>query len=1047
MLIDADKDLISTLGFNRAVSVHSNECTESEAIILQQVKDLNVDSVYLNTDENGSSFPAIFLKKVSTFDSRALIEIAKTQKNIWNYKKVLFLYVFSDTEIRIYNCAGKPILKTQQTDYEKELEGLEIGKYSLSNQQHLEELNKIFSRVAIDTGIVWTLEESDKIRTKINLKRRVDRYLVDSLVETTKQLEADGLSKDLIHKLILRSLFLLYLEDRGATDDNLYQQINPKATCYFDILQNVEDTYHLYRKLETHFNGNVFTVKADEMELITEEQLSVIRKCFISGNEDTTQVDLFSEWRLFDFSIIQIELLSEIYERFLLDSNPEQKKQSGTFYTPPSLVEFILNEKLPTATSYTNYNVKILDPSCGSGIFLVESFKRLVKRYENHHGEKLTDFKKLKKLLTENIFGIEIEPQSIRVATFSLYLALVDFLDPKNIWQKESHLLPNLINDPNDHTLKVQGHNLFCRDTIEVNKEVESHEFDLIVGNPPFGTTQLLPSIRQYCEKYNFAKEMVLPFLHKAIDLAPRGEIALIFNTKVLTNTNSTYQNFRQWLFNECYVEKVFNFSILRKAPKSFGGHLFGDAVGPISIVYYQSQTPENPSTQIEYIVPKTYVKSNVIDGLQIDTTDVKHLPRVECQNPNSKVWKVAMWGGTADWKLIKKLSNFDHNIESFTNVSGIKSGVGFQLLTQTKDKVIESKELSELQYLDTVFMTKYYTHSNLFQDVKESIKTPKATKFYEQYYNVSNIRDIKKIEVFRRLGNLESFTNPHIIVKKGLENNSICASYVDENCSFRDGVYGFFVEDKYIDELFLLLAYFNSKFSTYFLFMTISSYGIEREQIMKNEYLSIPFEMYKEQKDEIIEKTKEVLISIKNNPLRNDTNTQVHLEKIDELIFQCLNISNEEKDLINDLILFNLDLFHNQSKSIALSSVLKGQLTEYVSVIVNKLNVFIEGQNLYVNATIFDINHYSSLMMVKLSFSEEKETIHVSNENVSDQLKQLDEKLWEEKASNIYVRKTLNYKSDDDIFIIRPNQRRFWSKSMAMEDSSNLILEILSGV
>ncbi|GAF55078.1 adenine-specific methyltransferase [Psychrobacter sp. JCM 18901] len=114
MLIDADKDLIATLGFNRAVSVHSNECTESEAIILQQVKELNVDSVYFNTDENGSSFPAIFLKKVLTFDSRALIEIAETQKNIWNYKKVLFLYVFSDTEIRIYNCAGKPILKAQK---------------------------------------------------------------------------------------------------------------------------------------------------------------------------------------------------------------------------------------------------------------------------------------------------------------------------------------------------------------------------------------------------------------------------------------------------------------------------------------------------------------------------------------------------------------------------------------------------------------------------------------------------------------------------------------------------------------------------------------------------------------------------------------------------------------------------------------------------------------------------------------------------------------------------------------------------------------------
>ena len=1017
MLIDADKDLIATLGFNRAVSVHSNECTESEAIILQQVKELNVDSVYFNTDENGSSFPAIFLKKVLTFDSRALIEIAETQKNIWNYKKVLFLYVFSDTEIRIYNCAGKPILKAQKTNYEKELEGLEIGKYSLSNQQHLEELNKIFSRIAIDTGIVWTLEESNKIRIKINLKRRVDRYLVDSLIETTKKLEADGLSKDLIHKLILRSLFLLYLEDRGATDDNLYQQINPKATCYFDILHNVKDTYHLYRKLETHFNGNVFTIKEDEMELVTKEQLAVIRKCFISGNEDTAQVDLFSEWRIFDFSIIQIELLSEIYERFLLESNPEQKKQSGTFYTPPSLVEFILNEKLPTAKSYTNYNVKILDPSCGSGIFLVESFKRLVKRYENHHGEKLTDFKKLKKLLTENIFGIEIEPQSIRVATFSLYLALVDFLDPKTIWQKESHLLPNLINNPNDDMLKVQGHNLFCRDTIEINKEIESHEFDLIVGNPPFGIKQLLPSIREYCEKYNFAKEMVLPFLHKAVDLAPHGEIALIFNTKVLTNTGSTYQNFRKWLFNECYVEKVFNFSIFRKVPKNFGGHLFGDAIGPISIVYYQSQTPENPSTQIEYTAPKTYVKSNVIEGLQIDRTDIKYLPRVECQNPNSKIWKIAMWGGMADWKLIENLTARTSSMKEFlknSNNEWEEPKVGLNGDKKHLDFIPD-------KVLDTRLIDRYYTPESASE---------------------SNLKKFRMID--RGL-----FSPPFVIMKKGQHKKRITASYIDYFSYCTTACYVFNGNATEKDKK-TLVCVLNSKVMTYLLFLTSSSWGIEREQIFMDEILESPALMPLLSNETLLlleNKFNEIKTLKSDFHLANRRISEIEQE-IDSILVSDIFGASEDADFtINDNLTYSLDLFDKQSQSIALHTVQKNQIMDYSKVMIDKLNAFIEGQNLYVNATVFDISHYSPLMMVKLSFSEEKETIHVSNENVSAQLKQLDEKLWEEKASNIYVRKILNYKSDDDIFIVRPNQRRFWSKSMAMEDGSNLILEILNGV
>jgi type I restriction-modification system DNA methylase subunit len=118
----------------------------------------------------------------------------------------------------------------------------------------------------------------------------------------------------------------------------------------------------------------------------------------------------------------------------LSELDQKGKKDSGTFYTPPSLVELILNEKLPIQKDKTDYNIKTLDPSCGSGIFLVQSFKRLVKRYENKHNTKLNDFTTLVKILKENIFGIEIETKSIKVAAFSLYLALLENLDPKTGW-------------------------------------------------------------------------------------------------------------------------------------------------------------------------------------------------------------------------------------------------------------------------------------------------------------------------------------------------------------------------------------------------------------------------------------------------------------------------------------------------------------------------------------------------------------------------------------------------------------------------------------
>ena len=591
------------------------------------------------------------------------------------------------------------------------------------------------------------------------------------MFNTAKELQNQGLRIDLIHKIIMRSLFLLYLEDRKATDYKFYSQFKSNATSYFNILEDVNATYALYKKLAERFNGSLFTLNDNEVRLNL-EQLQLIKECFISGNDGSKQAKLFSDWRLFDFKIIQIELLSEIYENFLAKIDPLKKQQTGTYYTPPSLVELILNEKLPINSKEDNYNVKILDPACGSGIFLVESFKRLVKRHENKFNKKLSDFDDLKTLLTNNIFGIELQPQAIKVAAFSLYLALVDNLNPKTIWQEENNKLPALINNPNDDSLKVQGHNLFCRDTIEKNKEIEEIKFDLVVGNPPFGTKNLLPSIRNYCDKHGFAKEMVLPFLHKAIKFSPIGEIALIFNTKVLTNTGSTYQKFREWLFNETYVEKVYNFSILRKAPKSFGGQLFGSAVGPISIVFYKKEIPRNASDRIVYYAPKTYVKSNVLEGVSIDSTDVKFLPREECKKPETKIWKIAMWGGMGDYYLINRLiEKVKATINSFIVDNNINSGVGFQLLTQIKDKPWNSELLGNLSYIDAENINRYYTPKENLGTIKDSIKTKKAIDFYKAFYNVEQISQIGKLSSFRRLGDMKAYNAPHIVVKKGLEN------------------------------------------------------------------------------------------------------------------------------------------------------------------------------------------------------------------------------------------------------------------------------------
>lgn len=1032
-----DFDIIENLGLDKAVSVtsESNQITESQLVVINQVKDFGVDEIYFSTDENHNSYPAVFLKRVQKFDDRALRQVAIAQKKIWNFKKVIFLYVYSETEIRIYNCAEKPLLiKSDDFDYKKELKTLEIESYKFSDKNKLKQLQNLFSTIAIDTGIIWTLEEAFEIRKKISLQRRVDKYLVESLTYTARQLQAEGLEINLIHKIIMRSLFLLYLEDRGATDEKFYSEIKKGAKSYFDILDDADKTYSLFKKLEEYFNGNVFTV--DTNELISRDHLKIIQKCFINGNDNSLQQNLFEDLRLFDFSIIQIELLSEIYENFLAEINPTLKQDTGTYYTPPSLVELILNEKLPISRTEKDFNVKVLDPTCGSGIFLVESFKRLVKRHENATSEKLTDFNELKKLLTDNIFGIEIHPQSIKVAAFSLYLALVDNLNPKTIWQNKDYRLPYLINDPSDDTLVEQGSNLFRSDTIKENPEIEKIDFDLVVGNPPFGTKNLSQSIRDYSDKYGFAKEMVLPFLHKATKFSDNGEIALIFNTKILTNTKITYQNFRKWLFNECYVEKIYNFSILRNAPKDFGGQLFGSATGPISIAFYRKSQPKKKSDTIIYYAPKTYIKSNVIEGVSIDGTDLKYLPREECKKPTSKIWKIAMWGGIGDINLIQKL-NASNNLEQFISDEKIDRGSGLQFLNNSTKNPKVDNEIPN-RYITPKNIRRYVSHS--FSDLNSGL-TQRSKEIYAKHYGVQ-IDDLPTINVFRRVGAKKTYFAPHILIKEGLSNWKICASYEDEACSFNSKVLGLSHSDS--KALKGLTCFINSKLAYYYLFLCSASIGIEREEIKPNEVYRLPFSLSKKNLYHLADIYDRMIID--ESKIFN-TNTKKFEQEIDNYISKCFDFSIDERLIVDNFVEFTIPLLIKRYHYV-LSQTNTDEIQNYAIKVSQHLNDFLQNQNLYANCTVYEnISHFSPLMITKVAFGDSEKEVSISSVDIHDVLRDLDKELWQKKATNIYFRKKLNYKTGNEIFIVRPNQRRFWTQSMAIEDASELILEILNEV
>jgi type I restriction-modification system DNA methylase subunit len=223
---------------------------------------------------------------------------------------------------------------------------------------------------------------------------------------------------------------------------------------YPRVLENKEFTYALFDQLSEDFNGDMFPSDPDERQAVNANHLELL-KGFLRGDIDTQQSLFFWAYR---FGIIPIELISSIYEEFYLTSN-EDEGNHGTHYTPSSLVRFVLSKVL--TPECLDENPRILDPCCGSGIFLVEAFRRIV-RYRFHKQNQMPDSTELKTILRDQLAGIEINEEAVRVSAFSLYLALLHFQKPPAIWEQiqNGQRLPSLKYQENSSELGEKFDNL-----------------------------------------------------------------------------------------------------------------------------------------------------------------------------------------------------------------------------------------------------------------------------------------------------------------------------------------------------------------------------------------------------------------------------------------------------------------------------------------------------------------------------------------------------------------------------------------------------------
>jgi hypothetical protein len=374
------------------------------------------------------------------------------------------------------------------------------------------------------------------------------------------------------------------------------------------------------------------------------------------------------------------------------------------------------------------------------------------------------------------------------------------------------------------------------------------------------------------------------------------------------------------------------------------------------------------------------------------------------------------MWGSYFDFELIEKLEKKHNTLENYfeTNKSEWIKGSG--LHSPDKKQIEKNKFFSPSEVINTGLIDKYYTSRSAL---------------------------VENSKIYRPTNEL-LYKSPFLIIKEGQKEKEFCSSVLDFDCYHMS----YSVVNNNIQILKVLSAYINSVFSNYYLSLSSASWGIERERVQSNEMLELPAIIEKLELKSVAKLSSKIdeIISIKKSDEENGLKTEIsHLEKqIDQIIYNdILKLTADEQIVIQDTLNYSLDLFEKQEKSKAVLPV--NEIDIYSKRIAKEINDWLDDDDLKISAIHYKIDRNCPLYLVKLSFGNQQKEIEISKENIYSELKTLDKKLWSKDVQSIYFRKKLNYFDGNNIYIIKPNQRRFWSQTAAMEDSKSLLVEILN--
>ncbi|MDR1008312.1 MAG: SAM-dependent methyltransferase [Campylobacteraceae bacterium] len=713
---------------------------------LYEAKKYNAKAVYFKYFDKRPPIPQIYI-----YEEDQNINTDSLHKELWSSCKVPMFFIFSTTDIKIFNSMSKKNI--DKTENIEPLEVLQIAaQFQNDNQAHTNN----FKASMFDSGEFWNTSLAKK---EFEYKNSAYETLLDYLKWCRNELLTEKfLPKKVINSLLIKAILVRYLEERLVLNENYFNIFKNGAKNFQDICDNSNNSekdnialLEFFDKLTNKFNGGMFEINPEHREQIKTADLSKFSQ-FLKG--DMSKNGQLHFWKLYSFKDLPIELISNIYELFLDDKNKE-----GVVYTPPLLVNFLIDEMMPLDKPKESF--KVIDPSCGSGVFLVAAYKRLIQWHMLKNNMQKPSTEMLKKLIRDNIFGIDKEKDAVELAKFSLSLAICDTLSPELIF-----------NDLHFDNLETTN-NLITKDFFEIaDNDSFGESFDLVIGNPPFmsklNTSKAKELEKDYFKKHGFKlpnKQLAFLFLEQSLKLCKQNSHVCMIQPPAFLYANNVY-NFRKKLFESYKVKQVLDFAGLNS---SLFKRKDGGANVAVSVPIFQNSKPDVDKDRVLHVTVRETVSSKEKLYFDLSYYDF-HWVTYRQVKENKYIWKCNLVGGSRTIDTIDRLSQFE-----------------------TLGKFLEDRKKDGFIYSEG-YIVGNKKKDNILQG-RQEIKNDAIQEDHTIKWNKIHLISHEKIEACR---DIKLYDTPVIIVKETISNKKFLFAYTDKDVVFCNNFFGIKAPQKY---------------------------------------------------------------------------------------------------------------------------------------------------------------------------------------------------------------------------------------------------------